>query len=362
MTLETLETVTPKVPQPMTSIASANPRRVYVDLFIISFLVLFFELACIRWFGSTVVFLTFFTNIVLMACFLGMSVGCLAASQRRDFVKAVIPLALVSVALACVSLWAYNRFGRIVVDVGGQNSPQQVFFGTEYRAKDPGHFIIPIELVSGIFFALISLMFVGLGQVLGRAFNATPNRVASYTINILGSLVGIVAFGLASYFRTAPIVWFAISIGLILYFVRPWSMTQLACQIALLGVIGYVSYNETKWTQSIGRQIFWSPYYKIQYDQKGGSITTNNIGHQNMMKVSQSGPGYSLPHLLNRDAGRPPFEDVLIIGAGSGNDVQCAYPTVPNISTPSRSTRSSTRLAARIIPIVPTMTSGSQST
>ena len=324
MTLETLETVTPKVPQPMTSIASANPRRVYVDLFIISFLVLFFELACIRWFGSTVVFLTFFTNIVLMACFLGMSVGCLAASQRRDFVKAVIPLALVSVALACVSLWAYNRFGRIVVDVGGQNSPQQVFFGTEYRAKDPGHFIIPIELVSGIFFALISLMFVGLGQVLGRAFNATPNRVASYTINILGSLVGIVAFGLASYFRTAPIVWFAISIGLILYFVRPWSMTQLACQIALLGVIGYVSYNETKWTQSIGRQIFWSPYYKIQYDQKGGSITTNNIGHQNMMKVSQSGPGYSLPHLLNRDAGRPPFEDVLIIGAGSGNDVQCA--------------------------------------
>ena len=31
-----------------------------------------------------------------------------------------------------------------------------------------------------------------------------------------------------------------------------------------------------------------------------------------------------LPHLLNRDAGRPPFEDVLIIGAGSGNDVAAA--------------------------------------
>ena len=53
-----------------------------VELFLISFLILFFELACIRWFGSTVIFLTFFTNIVLMACFLGVSVGCLAASRQ----------------------------------------------------------------------------------------------------------------------------------------------------------------------------------------------------------------------------------------------------------------------------------------
>ena len=69
-------------------------RRLYVDLFLISFLLLFFELACIRWFGSTVVFLTFFTNLVLMACFLGMSVGCLAASRRATTSTAVLPLTL----------------------------------------------------------------------------------------------------------------------------------------------------------------------------------------------------------------------------------------------------------------------------
>ena len=34
-------------------------------------------------------------------------------------------------------------------------------------------------------------MFVGLGQVLGRAFDAYPNRVMGYTLNIGGSLVGI---------------------------------------------------------------------------------------------------------------------------------------------------------------------------
>ena len=60
----------------------SGAARASIELFVISFLVLFFELACIRWFGSTVIFLTFFTNIVLMACFLGVSVGCLA--ERGD--------------------------------------------------------------------------------------------------------------------------------------------------------------------------------------------------------------------------------------------------------------------------------------
>jgi spermidine synthase len=325
MSVEHLKAVPLESPEQTAAVASpANPGRIYLDLFLISFLVLFFELTCIRWFGSMVIFLTFFTNIVLMACFLGMSVGCLATSRKSDFIKAVIPLALVTATLACGSLGAYERIGRVVVDVGDQNSPHEVFFGTETRLMDPRRFIIPIELVAGTFFTLIALMFVGLGQVLGRAFDAIPNRVLSYTINVLGSLAGIVAFGLASYFRCSPIVWFAISVGLILYFVRPPSMAQSACQIALLGLIGFVSYNQPRWNQVIGRQYFWSPYYKILYDLNNESIKTNNIGHQGMLKIDRSGPEYVLSHLLNRDAGGQPFEDVLIIGAGSGNDVQGA--------------------------------------
>jgi hypothetical protein len=51
---------------------------------------LFFELACIRWFGSTVVFLSFFTNIVLLATFLGVSIGFLKSSEDRDWTGAVL--------------------------------------------------------------------------------------------------------------------------------------------------------------------------------------------------------------------------------------------------------------------------------
>ena len=52
-----------------------NVRRDGVNLFLIGFLILFLELACIRWFSANVIFLQFFTNIVLIACFLGMSCG-----------------------------------------------------------------------------------------------------------------------------------------------------------------------------------------------------------------------------------------------------------------------------------------------
>src|SRR3954469_21107519 len=110
---------------------AAEPRRrrlrPYVDLFLISFVILFFELACIRWFGSTVVFLTFFTNIVLMACVLGMTVGCLSASRRWNYVDSLIPLTLLAVLLAQGMLWAYHQH-RVAISVGNnQASPQQVY-------------------------------------------------------------------------------------------------------------------------------------------------------------------------------------------------------------------------------------------
>ena len=181
---------------------SRMPRRPYVDLFLISFLILFFELACIRWFGSTVVFLTFFTNIVLMACFLGMSVGCWRPRGRADLHAQRCsrsrcwpsPLARRH-APAPTSSWA----DASSIDVGGQQARRsRIYFGTEYRAGDPSRWVIPIEAVAGAFFVLIALMFVGLGQVMGRAFDAIPDRVAAYTIDILGSLAGIAAFGAAS--------------------------------------------------------------------------------------------------------------------------------------------------------------------
>jgi SAM-dependent methyltransferase len=288
-------------------------------LFLISFLILFFELTCIRWFASTVVFLTFFTNLVLMACFLGMTTGCLIASRPRDYIRSMLPLTLITVAAALTVVWAYNHFGQVAIDVGGQRSPQVVYFGTEYRAKDPSKFLIPIEVIAGLFFVLIAGMFLGLGQVLGRAFNSAPDRVAAYTANLLGSLAGIGAFAGAAYLHTTPHFWFAVCVAGCLWFTRPWTAAQVFSQIGLLLLIAITAYGigEKGETQ-------WSPYYKIQYNPRTANIEVNGMAHQAMQDITKFQGAYAVPHDLNRGIGQPPFQDMLIIGAGSGNDVAMA--------------------------------------
>lgn len=70
---------------------------------------------------------------------------------------------------------------------------------------------------------------------------------------------------------------------------------------------------------------FWSPYYRIDYKPlPARRLYVNLISHQNMVSLQVPSPRYALPHLLNRDTGRQPFEEVLVIGAGSGNDVSRA--------------------------------------
>lgn len=172
----------------------------YFDLFLISFLILFLELTSIRWFGGNVVFLAFFTNLVLMACFLGMSVGLLSAGRRQNMIHWVLPLALLALGLAVAARVVRWLWPELLIDVGGQNSPQVIFFGTDLLGTpNPGQFIVPIEVVAGVFFVVIALTFIGLGQVMGRAFDAIPNRVAAYSVDILGSLMGIVVFSLLSF-------------------------------------------------------------------------------------------------------------------------------------------------------------------
>lgn len=318
----------------MTSVQSLDQlgnRRahIYLDLFLISFLILFFELACIRWFGSMVVHLTFFTNIILLATFLGMSIGCLSASRGRDWMETVIPLFLVAVTVACGVLWIFAHNGRLMVDVGGQGSPQQVYFGTEYQARDMSRFLnVPLEVLALIFFYLITFAFVGLGQALGRAFDEAQDRLRAYICNIIGSLAGIAVFALASYLWTTPMVWFAVVMMIWLYLLKRRTLVQVYWAFAVLLVMGFVSYHTMASPYQTASRLYqsltWSPYYKIVYTPQTKAISTNNIGHQQMVPIQEAGPAYSLPHLLNRDAGGQPFQDVLIIGAGSGNDVSAA--------------------------------------
>ena len=296
--------------------------RTSAELFLLSFLILFLELACIRWLGSVVIFLTYFTNIVLMACFLGVSVGCLASPRRFSWINTFIPLAILIAASASGSWWIYDRFGQIMVDVGSQQSPQLIYFGTEVRLRDTSKWVIPIEVLAGYFFALVALLFVGLGQEMGRRFAVIENRMAAYSADILGSLAGIALFGVMSWFRLPAFAWFVIALAPVVYFIPRRRVLQA---IGVLSAVALVAWPD--WpvdVRGVPTDVIWSPYYQVRYKPISRSIDVNNIGHQGMLRVDTIGAGYFLPYLLNRDAGNAPIDDVLIIGAGSGNDVAAA--------------------------------------
>src|SRR6185295_12160335 len=161
-----------------------------VDLFVASVLVLFLELACIRWFPAHVLFLTFFTNVMLLASFLGISVGCLRAARPGNDLAWTPAILAAAIGLAH-STDLVRRLTNSAIEVGNHVSPQLVFFGVETQPWDPSKFVVPIEAVSGAFFVLVTLILVGPGQQLGRSLSRISNRIEAYTVNIAGSLVGI---------------------------------------------------------------------------------------------------------------------------------------------------------------------------
>jgi len=318
-----------------TSAPTFSRTRSTCELFLISVLVLFLELACIRWFPSHVVYLTFFTNTVLLACFLGMSAGCLIAGAKRSFIFWTPALLAIAFAASHWVTWVSGS-DQIVIEVGHQGSPQFVFFGTEYKPVDIARFVIPIEAVGGCFFLLIALAFIGPGQQLGRALNRLPNRVQAYTINILGSAIGIVLFAGCAWLELPPFWWFLPALSAIAYFVvrdsrslnAPAAWVPLGMQfVVVLCALALASFPTGRQTSNgqLVAEYFWSPYYRVDYNAPYRTINVNMIGHQTMVsRDDASGFAYALPHLLARDSGRQPFGDVLIIGAGSGNDVSRA--------------------------------------
>jgi SAM-dependent methyltransferase len=312
-------TAAPEAAQPA-RIDGLKIRLQAINLFLVGFLVLFFELASIRWFAAYVVFLQFFTNVVLIASFLGMSCGCLAARQRRDWLGYFPFIAVGAVVTALAVLAVYHRWSGLSIDVGGQASPQEVFFGTEYRNPDVAQFVVPIEAVAAAFFVLIALMFVGLGQVLGRAFDAYPDRVLGYTLNIGGSLAGIVGFSAISFMQAPPVVWFLITCAGVAYLLhQAGSLTRFRALALVALALGPAVPSD--WFRQEVHSTRWSPYYMVDHDIASGQITVNTIGHQQMVPFASAGSSYSLIHLLREHSGGPPFRDVLTIGAGSGNDL-----------------------------------------
>jgi SAM-dependent methyltransferase len=258
-----------------------------------------------------------------------MSLGCLAGDRPRRMLMDT-PAILLGALLLGQFVGIAREQLEGVVSVGNQVSPELVFFGAEAAGTDPTNLIVPIEAIEGLFFALVALVMIGPGQELGRALNRVPNRIAAYSLNIAGSLAGIGLFAACSWLELAPVWWFAlIAIGLG-YVLTSHGKVRLRGDVVpvLASLIAIASWTSGVLTpRNSVADTHWSPYYRVDYLKALGAFSVNLIGFQQMVSRDDDAKpahAYAVPYLLRRDVGGPPFENVLVIGAGSGNDVSRA--------------------------------------
>src|SRR5262249_28278514 len=125
------------------------------------------------------------------------------------------------------------------------------------------------------------------------------------------------------------IAWFALtlSVSLILVTGRKWQSAHLLAALATLFIVDKTDRPGSPEGTTVENT--WSPYYLVSYKPSAGWIDVNNLNHQGMHQIGKSGSAYMLPYLLNRDSGGRTFENILVIGAGSGNDVAAALKSDP---------------------------------
>ena len=278
--------------------STESPRLRLVAL---SFLMLFLELALIRWVGSNVLYLSYFSNFILLASFLGIGLGFLRANSGRDLFR-FAPIAL-------AVLVGFVRLFPVEIDRSGT---ELIFFGAlGTRTGLPPFVTLPL-----LFLGVAGVMML-VGEGVARTFRQFP-PLEAYRLDILGSLAGIIAFSLLGFLEAPPVVWGAVvAAGLFMLIDRRsalWQVPALAIMLTVLGLESVVA------TDS------WSPYYKIRLiPQPSGAITllVNGIPHQTIEAASRKLDVvsiYGIPYTRMRATPN----NVLIVGAGTGDDVAIA--------------------------------------
>src|ERR1700751_2193658 len=107
-----------------------------LQLVMLSFLMLFVELALIRWSGALVIYLSYFSNFVLMGSFLGIGIGFLRSKVEADLLEWLPVLLAILIAFVLVF--------PVVVDRSGS---QLIFYGVATSGL-PMWVILPVVFVA----------------------------------------------------------------------------------------------------------------------------------------------------------------------------------------------------------------------
>jgi len=287
-----------------------------LQLALATFAILALELAIIRWISGQIRMFAYFNNLILIGAFLGMGLGVVIGRRRPALVHLTMPaLCILSAILAFSEELGlmHMRFPDVSVHLWGAEASQ-----------DLGVLAVNMLVVLALLWLVITI-FIFAGSAVGNLFGRMPTLKA-YTYDLAGSLLGVIAVTVFTSFETGPHVWIALGCLPVIWLSKRPSTVICgigACILAWISVQG----------------AYFSPYNRIdmiatrEADHQSYMLSVNRDFHQYMHDLSDSTVEgsdsesmvrtlrrvYDIPFILSPDPGR-----ALVVGAGTGNDVQAA--------------------------------------
>lgn len=300
------------------SILKGGPKP--LQLALATFGILALELAIIRWMGGQVRIFAYFSNVILIAAFLGMGLGVAVGPRRPGLLHWTLPaLCGLSIVLAFSEQLGLMKlqFPDLSVHLWGAEGVRTMrVFGTS------------LVVVLLLFWAVVAVFFFA-GTAVGVLFGQMKT-LRAYSYDLLGSLAGVLVITLLTALGTGPHWW--LLAGCLPF---AWLSRRASSLVATLGIVAL------GWW-SAGSAIF-SPYNRIdiiRYDNLNTpryNLAVNRDFHQFMHNLSdaalndpKASPQMQRQLKWFREAYDIPFkindrrERALVVGAGTGNDVQAA--------------------------------------
>lgn len=296
---------------------------------------LYWELILIRWFGSCVRIVAYYSNFVLIAAFFGLGTGALLARRRFRLYNFIIPAIALNLILGAI----LGGFMHMNPD-----SPTEYIWigaplGITTFQEQQGW--LSLWLILPFIYLSITTVFVIFGQWIGLLFKEITPPLKAYSIEIFGSLMGVGLFAVFSYLNCSPSIWFIVGFLLLLLIVDRKAMVYIMATAFCVATFYLTSPFADRFT--------WSPYYRIFVDPisqiidkekglpvhfektMGYALTVNNDYHQMMLDLREREREhlffaswralYDAPY---SDDEKLPPGPILIVGAGTGNDVSAA--------------------------------------
>jgi hypothetical protein len=293
-----------------------------IKLFLASFIALYFELVLIRYLSTEIRIFAYLKNLPLIASFFGIGYG-MVIGRTPAILRRLFPLFALLLFLPIIFAAPLN-----LTHITFATTFQDYMFGMNLYpniSQTLKSLLITLSILS-----LVVLFFIVLGGLISEQLSL-HKPLPGYGVNLLGSLTGILAFTALSFYNLPPFVW--LSLGFLLlgaFFIKQKMAVASFAVIVLMAAIPQPN-------------CYWSPYYRIDFKEYSSlpdpsrpsayMLSVNHDYHQKIVDLStrfiSDHPGtepnrsalstYELPYYIS---GRP--GEVLIVGAGTGNDVAAA--------------------------------------